>query len=107
MSRSAVVLISQLKGAVHPLVLIDQGISPPPCFIIHNLNHGRICFLLLGSCLFVLPRLAIAYLSLHLTLHWCVDLSTYVILSCDIFFVLCTNHLLCQNSTSVPNPYRP
>ena len=72
--KSTVVLISQLKGAVHPLVLTDQGISTstPPCFIIHNLNHVSAFSY---SC-FVLPRLAIAYLSLHLTLHWCVDLST-------------------------------
>ena len=28
--KCTVVLISQLKGAVHPLVLTDQGISKPP-----------------------------------------------------------------------------
>ena len=49
--KSTVVLISQLKGAVHPLVLTDQGIStPPPCFIIHNLNHVS-AFILLLLCL--------------------------------------------------------
>ncbi len=31
-SKSTVVFISQLKGAVHPLVLTDQGISNPPLF---------------------------------------------------------------------------
>ena len=31
--KSTVVLISQLKGAVHPLVLTDQGISTPPLFL--------------------------------------------------------------------------
>ena len=45
--KSTVVLISQLKGAVHPLVLTDQGISNPPLFILHNLNHvSAFCFLL-------------------------------------------------------------
>ena len=64
-NKSTVVFISQLKGAVHPLVLTDQGISkPPPCFIIHNLNHVSAFYY---PC-FVLPRLALAYLSLHLTL---------------------------------------
>ena len=31
-NKSTVVFISQLKGAVHPLVLTNQGISKPPLF---------------------------------------------------------------------------
>ena len=62
-NKSTVVFISQLKGAVHPLVLTNQGLQTPPVFISHNLNHVSAFFY---SC-FVLPRLALAYLSLHLT----------------------------------------
>ena len=69
--KSTVVLISQLKGVVHPLVLTDQQTKgsppPPPCFIVHNLNHVSAFSY---SC-FVLPRLALAYLSLHLTALVC------------------------------------
>ena len=62
----------------------DQGLPAYPCFLLsslitlltyHLLSSIVIVFYLLP--LLVLPRLAIAYLSLHLTLHWCVDLSTY------------------------------
>ena len=31
-NKSTVVFISQLKGAVHPLVLTNQGIFKPPLF---------------------------------------------------------------------------
>ena len=62
-NKSTVVFISQLKGAEHPLVLTNQGLQTPPVFISHNLNHVSAFFY---SC-FVLPRLALAYLSLHLT----------------------------------------
>ena len=40
-----------------------KGSPTPPVFILHNLNHVSAFFY---SC-FVLPRLALAYLSLHLT----------------------------------------
>ena len=62
-NKSTVVFISQLKGAVHPLVLANQRNFIPLVFIPHNLNHVSAFSY---SC-FVLPRLAIAYLSLHLT----------------------------------------
>ena len=54
----------QWNGAVHPLA---QGVFTPPCFIIDNLNHVSAFSY---SC-FVLPWLAIAHLSLHLTLPVC------------------------------------
>ena len=75
-NKSTVVFISQLKGAVHPLVLTNQGIriiqdkgsSTPSLslFVFHNLNNVSAFYY---PC-FVLPRLALAlaYLSLHLTL---------------------------------------
>ena len=68
-----------------------KGTSPPLVFIPHNLNHVSAFSY---SC-FVLPRLALAYLSLHLTYHWCVDLSTYVILSFHILFLFFAPIIFC------------
>ena len=58
------VLISQLKGAVHPLVLTNQGISkPPPVLSFITLITYLLSFTLAWSC----PWLAVAYPSHHLT----------------------------------------
>ena len=65
--KSTVVLISQLKGAVHPLVLTDQGISNPPVLSFITLITYLLSFTLALSC----PWLALAYLSLHLTALVC------------------------------------
>ena len=63
--KSTVVLISQLKGAVHPLVLTDQGISnPPPVLSFITL----ITYLLSYYSCFVLPWFGLVHpRSLHLT----------------------------------------
>ena len=62
--KCTVVLISQLKGAVHPLVLTDQGISkPPPVLSFITLITYLLSFTLAWSC----PWLAVAYPSHHLT----------------------------------------
>ena len=64
-NKSTVVFISQLKGAVHPLVLTDQGISnPPPVLSFITLITYLLSLTLVLSC----PWLGLAYLSLHLTL---------------------------------------
>ena len=66
--KSTVVFISQLKGAVHPLVLTNQGISKPPLFSsLITLITYLLSFTLALSC----PWLALAYLSLHLTALVC------------------------------------
>ena len=65
--KSTVVLISQLKGAVHPVVPADPRNVPPVMFTLITL----ITYLLSSYSCFVLPWLALAYLSLHLTLPVC------------------------------------
>ena len=71
--KSTVVFISQLKGAVHPLVLTDQGISkPPPVLSFITLITYLLSFTLALSC----PWLALAYLSLHLTALVCWLINT-------------------------------
>ena len=63
-NKSTVVFISQLKGAVHPLVLTNQGISKPPLFSsLITLITYLLSFTLAWSC----PWLAVAYPSHHLT----------------------------------------
>ena len=62
--KSTVVLISQLKGAVHLVVPADPRNVPPVMFTLITL----ITYLLSSYSCFVLPWLAIAHLSLHLTL---------------------------------------
>ena len=81
----------QWNGAVHPLA---RGVSTPPCFIIHNLNHVSAFSY---SC-FVLPWLAIAYRSLHLTPHWCWLINIRDSVFFYIRFVLRTNHFLSVSS---------
>ncbi len=67
--KSTVVFISQLKGAVHPLVLTDQGISTPPPLFLSFIT--LITYLLSFTLALSFPWLALAYHSLHLTALVC------------------------------------
>ena len=87
--KSTVVLISQLKGAVHLVVPADPRNVPPVMFTLITL----ITYLLSLYFCFVLPWLALAHLSLHLTAP-CVDLSTYVIKS-FLFFLFFAPIIFC------------
>ena len=70
------------------MVLTDQGILTPYPVCIHNLNHVSVFPLTLRLSCLPLCWPVLAYSSLTPYLTWCVDLSTYVILSfCD--FVYC------------------
>ena len=66
-NKSTVVFISQLKGAVHPLVLADQRNVPPLMFTLITLITYLLSFTLAWSC----PWLAVAYPSHHLTVLVC------------------------------------
>ena len=85
-NKSTVVFISQLKGAVHPLVLTNQGISKPPLFSsLITLITYLLSFTLAWSC----PWLAVAYPSHHLTalVCWLINIRDSV-----FFLSFCSLH---------------